>query len=91
MFAALNADKGLEMNIGCPKTDTQGGPTPDQVQRAKSVVRSDHLSPFLAMIWPDLVRKLIPDSLEGFDEANVLERSFACAYDRNDRQSAWEP
>ncbi len=49
--------------------------------RSKEVVRKDHLSPALALIWPDIARKVFLSPDPAFDRSSVLERSFACAFD----------
>jgi hypothetical protein len=51
-------------------------------ERTRDIVRQDHLSPALALIWPDIARKLSPWHDATFDRSAVLERSFACAFDR---------
>jgi hypothetical protein len=73
VFGALAAEQPFVKSIGC-KSETGNGPL---AERSKTIVRQDHLSPALAMFWPDIVRKFTPNA--AFDRSSVLERSFACA------------
>lgn len=92
IFAALNAGRDMVADEGCTSPQRVGGKRIDTANRTKAVVRSDHLSPALAMIWPDIVRKIIPPVRDGFDRSNVLERSFACAYDNTKAaRPRWAP
>lgn len=73
VFNALVADHPLVQSPGCAPANGRGPLS----ERSKFIIRKDHLSPALAMFWPDIVRKFTPDAT--FDRSSVLERSFACA------------
>jgi hypothetical protein len=73
VFGALTAGQPFVKSVGC-RTESANGPL---AERSKAIVRRDHLSPALAMFWPDIVRKFTPNA--AFDRSSVLERSFACA------------
>jgi hypothetical protein len=70
----------LESRVGCSDPQARGE-TSSLSARTREVVRKDHLSPSLALIWPDLARKLVLSPDPAFDRSSVLERSFACAFD----------
>ncbi len=105
LFAALNAGQELESQSKCTEIGAQV--SHDQLNQARNAVRNDHLSPALAMIWPDIARKflspllsmILPSNVqtfvekalrEDFDRSSVLERSFACAFDRGGNQLGWQ-
>jgi hypothetical protein len=77
LFAALQAEKSLVSDSGC----RSGSEAKTQAlsEAASHIVRQDHLSPALALLWPDVLRKFAPNP--AFDRSSVLERSFACAFE----------
>jgi hypothetical protein len=85
LFGALEAGKPLLSEAGCATTIRED--EVELVQRARRVVQGDHLSPAVAMIWPDIVREVFPltgavDTVFGAgDRSSLLERSMACAFD----------
>lgn len=80
LFGALRAHKPLVRSAGCSDSKSSDA-TETYSQRTKDIVLRDHLSPPLALIWPDIVGKatewILPSSI---GRSDVLERSFACAY-----------
>ena len=78
LFSALNAQQPLTSEIGCGNESNAREET-SLSEKTKRVVRQDHLSPALAMIWPDIVRKYREDV--SFDRSSLLERSLACAFE----------
>jgi hypothetical protein len=77
LFAALQAERTLVPAAGC--LSGSAAKTQPLTDAASDIVRQDHLSPALALLWPDVVRKLAPNP--DFDRSSVLERSFACAFE----------
>jgi len=60
----------------CSPSATKPTPLTLQVDR---VLRSDHLSPVLSFVLPDIASKLVPSS-KHFDRAVALASSFECAF-----------
>lgn len=83
IFNALQGGERGESRIGCG-----GARTLQQklrlMEKIKRVVRKDHLSPAIALIWPDVARKAFSELV--LDRSKVLERSFACSMPPLDSQ-----
>lgn len=81
IFNGLVGDqKTVDSDLSCTGTPDGG-----MAQAARNVVRADHLSPVMAFLLPDLLRKVVPFRLEGpdgleNDRAAALAESFARAY-----------
>jgi hypothetical protein len=56
---------------------------PTLLEQSRCIIEADHLSPVVALIAPDLLRKLPFLNLweSRFNRSSVLERSFACSFD----------
>jgi hypothetical protein len=61
----------------------RGGTDTRLAALTQRIIEADHLSPVVALIAPDLVRKVpVLEYLRpGLDRSTVLERSFACSFD----------
>jgi hypothetical protein len=85
LFGALEAGEPLLPESGCATAIQEG--EGELARRARKVVQHDHLSPSVALIWPDIVRETFPpaQTLGGVfgagDRSSVLERSMACAFE----------
>jgi hypothetical protein len=73
-------------NSECPDSDSK---LRTNVER---IVLTDHLSPVVALVLPDLLRKLLPESwrAEDWDRAGALEHSLICAFEGHSSAS-WLP
>ncbi len=56
------------------------GGAQDMTRALERVMQSDHLSPIVALLIPDILRKVFPSV--GWDRSTALEWSLACAFDR---------
>lgn len=93
LLNGMLSNRAMQTKAGCKlQTDGQLSDRPRSVrrltQRTREVVRMDHLSPTLALIWPDIARKISQNLiglnfLNEFNRSSVLELSFSCAYDLN--------
>jgi hypothetical protein len=65
----------------CPHASTR------LAANAERVVLSDHLSPVVALVLPDLLRELMPGSADDWDRAAALEHSLVCAFKNRSSQA----
>ncbi len=83
LFNALAAaDPGARTECSPSETRRSGGKTSGYSGRIEHIIRSDHLSPVVAVLLGDVARKLLlfghaPGTV---DRANMLERSFARSF-----------
>lgn len=87
LLNGMLSNKAMQVKAGCRLNNGGrfGGSKSIQklARRTQDVVRKDHLSPALALILPDILRKVGPNFMDDFNRSSVLELSFACAYDLN--------
>lgn len=66
---------------GVPASDTTASKT-GSTANIIAVALKDHLSPALALLWPDFVRRPL-GRLPDLNRSSVIERSFLCAYSQS--------